>query len=76
MNDLDQFDELMKAIKYASIKLVAKQITLGDYYDIMAEFFDYLEPSKGSDYGGYYNFKKDAEELRDLSTKEKQNEKQ
>ena len=57
MNNQEQFSELMDSIKYGTIKVRNKQWNLAEYYNYMADFFDYIE------------LPKDAEEHRTLAKK-------
>ena len=38
-----QYQELMKEIKYAFSLVKKKKYNLGQYYDHMADFFDYID---------------------------------
>ena len=57
MNNQEQFSELMDSIKYGTIKVRNKQWNLSEYYNYMADFFDYID------------LPKDAEEHRTLAKK-------
>ena len=57
-NQSDQFAELIGEIKYASSKVSSKTWTLAEYYNYMADFFDYIE------------LPQDADELRGMAKKE------
>ena len=56
-DDSAQFLELMTEIKYATDLVRKKKFTLGQYYDHMAGFFDYIDR------------KEDAQEHRVLAKK-------
>ena len=56
-DDSAQFMELMTEIKYATDLVKKKKYNLGQYYDHMADFFDYID------------LPKDAEEHRVLAKK-------
>ena len=56
-DDSAQFMELMSEIKYAANLVKTKKFNLGQYYNHMAGFFDYIER------------KEDAEEHRVLAKK-------
>ena len=56
-DDSAQFMELMSEIKYAAKLVKTKKFNLGQYYDHMAGFFDYIDR------------KEDAEEHRVLAKK-------
>ena len=45
-DDSAQFLELMSEIKYAAKLVKTKKFTLGQYYDHMAGFFDYIDLPK------------------------------
>ena len=70
---------MLAKIKSGSQRIKGGEWTLADFYNDLAVFFDSLEPSTGVDvvevrgvkHGGYFNFKRDAEELRMLAKKEK-----
>ena len=53
----DQYNELMIEIQFASGLIKKKKYTLGQYYDHMADFFDYLKMPE------------DAKDLRTLARK-------
>ena len=80
---MSDFNQLTVKIKYGSALVSTKKWRLSDYYLYMAEYFESLTPSSGTDvvtikgvkYGGYYNFRNDAEELRMLAMKVKSDEK-
>ena len=57
MNKENQFSELMYSIKYGTGKVRKKIWNLSDYFNYMADFFDYIE------------LPKDAEEHRVLAKK-------
>ena len=42
-DDSTQYQELMTEIKYATDLVRKKKFTLGQYYDHMAGFFDYID---------------------------------
>ena len=67
MSDEDQFFELITTINSQISRVKRGAMPLSEYYDIMADFFDYLWPASGIDHGGKFNFKQDAVELRQLS---------
>ena len=56
-DDSSQFQDFMTEIKYATGLIRKKKFTLGQYYDHMADFFDYID------------LPKDAEEHRVLAKK-------
>ena len=41
MTDTDQFQEFIKEVKYATKLVRNKKYNLGQYYDHMADFFEY-----------------------------------
>ena len=43
MSQADQFKELMDSIKYGTDKIRKKIWNLAEYYNYMADFFDYIE---------------------------------
>ena len=43
MSHVEQFKELMDSIKYGTGKVRKKIWNLAEYYNYMAEFFDYIE---------------------------------
>ena len=43
MSQAEQFKELMDSIKYGTIKVRKKTWNLAEYYNYMADFFDYIE---------------------------------
>ena len=57
MSQEEQFSELMDSIKYGTGKVIKKTWNLAEYYNYMADFFDYVE------------LPKDAEEHRVLARK-------
>ena len=57
MSQADQFKELMDSIKYGTNKVRKKTWNLAEYYNYMADFFDYIE------------LPHDAEEHRALASK-------
>ena len=48
-NQSDQFAELIGEIKYASSKVSSKIWNLTEYYNYMADFFDYIELPQDAD---------------------------
>ena len=65
-----QFKNLMEEIKVSSKKVRSGVFALSDYYFRMADYFNQMEPSKGTD----YDFKEDAKEFIVLAKKELINE--
>ena len=55
--DVDQFQEFLDEVKYATKLVRNKKFNLGQYYDHMADFFKYA------------NMLQDAEDLRVLARK-------
>ena len=55
--DVDQFQEFIDEVKYATSLVRKKKYNLGQYYDHMADFFKYA------------NMLQDAEDLRVLARK-------
>ena len=53
----DPWQEFMAEINYGYSKVASKKWTLAEYYDYMADFFDYL------------GLPSDAQELKDLASK-------
>ena len=49
MSEKQQFKELINAIQYASKKVKTKKWNLAEYYNCMADFFDYIELQKDAD---------------------------
>ena len=49
MSDQDQFSELMKEIKFGTDKIRKKIWNLAQYYEYMADFFDYIELPNDAD---------------------------
>ena len=45
----EQFQDLMKAISYGTTQIRTKKWNLSDYYEYMAEFFDYIDLPKDAD---------------------------
>ena len=43
MSHAEQFKELMDSIKYGTDKIRRKVWNLAEYYNYMADFFDYIE---------------------------------
>ena len=43
MSQAEQFKELMDSIKYGTDKIKKKVWNLAEYYNYMADFFDYIE---------------------------------
>jgi len=43
MSHAEQFKELMDSIKYGTAKIRKKIWNLAEYYNYMADFFDYIE---------------------------------
>ena len=56
-NEDEQYSEFMKEVKYAFGRVKDKKYNLGQYYEHMAKFFDYIE------------LPRDAEEHRVLAKK-------
>ena len=57
MSNSEQFSELMSSIKYGLKKMQSNKWNRAEYYNYMAEFFDYID------------LPKDAGEHRDLAKK-------
>ena len=76
MNDDDLFIDLLATIKKYSGKLIAKEMTLSDYYFKMADYFNDIEPFKGENGGNWFKFKNDAQDFIQLAKKELNNERQ
>jgi len=49
MTEKQQFKELIDAIQYGSRKVKTKQWNLAEYYNCMADFFDYIELPRDAD---------------------------
>jgi len=51
MSDAEQFKELMDSINYGTDKIRRKLWSLAEYYNYMADFFDYIDlPSAGEEH--------------------------
>ena len=70
MKDEDLFWDLLTVIKKCSSQLIAKEISLSDYYFKMADYFNTIEPHKGENRGNWFNFKNDAQDLIQLAKKQ------
>ena len=75
MTSDDQFVDLIKKTNEWTAEVRTKKIHLSDYYFKMADYFNQIEPHKGESMGNWFNFKKDAEEFKQLAIKELKNEK-
>lgn len=72
------YNRMLEKMKEGSQKIKEGKWSLSEYYEELADFFDSLDPSSGIDvvdirgvkYGGHFNFKRDAEDLRMLAKKE------